>query len=175
MTAHHFRKLAPDDAQAFVDLRLEMLGDSPFSFIGAPGEDGGVAVEVMVERFSHPTNATMGAFASDGRLVAVVGFFRMVQVKLRHKGYIVSVYTSPKDRGRGVARRLLEMAIEHAEGLEGLDILQLAVSTTAPEAQALYESMGFRMWGTEPHAIRVAAGDTGEVGEASEIHMWRPL
>lgn len=46
-------------------------------------------------------------------------------------------------RGRGIGRRLLESAIEHARAI-GASSLFLGSSTKLPEAVHLYESVGFR-------------------------------
>jgi catechol-2,3-dioxygenase len=71
--------------------------------------------------------------------------------------------TSPRSPG------LVETAIEFARSLDGLTHVHLAVAESGQAAQALYEHLGFRTWGTEPAAIRV-----GEVSVA-EHHMVRAL
>jgi ribosomal protein S18 acetylase RimI-like enzyme len=53
--------------------------------------------------------------------------------------------------------------------LDGLTHVHLGVAESGQAAQALYEHLGFRTWGTEPAAIRV-----GEVSVA-EHHMVRAL
>jgi ribosomal protein S18 acetylase RimI-like enzyme len=52
-----------------------------------------------------------------------------------------------------VGRELLQAAISHAGELSGVSQVNLSVSEAAPEARRLYETVGFRVWGTEPHAI----------------------
>jgi L-amino acid N-acyltransferase YncA len=43
-------------------------------------------------------------------------------------------------------------AIAQARSWRGVDFLDLAVSANSPEAQRLYESVGFEAWGREPEA-----------------------
>jgi hypothetical protein len=58
---------------------------------------------------------------------------------------------------RGLALQLMRTAIEHARMPEGVASLHLCVSDAAPDAQRLYERVGFMTWGVELDAIRVTA------------------
>ena len=53
------------------------------------------------------------------------------------------MYVDPAVRGRGVARALLRALVEHARA-QGFTSLRLETGTEQPEAQALYESEGWR-------------------------------
>jgi RimJ/RimL family protein N-acetyltransferase len=75
------------------------------------------------------------------------------------------MYVTPAHRHRGLASELLRAVLQHAEAMPGVSWVHLSVSSAAPEAQKLYESAGFRPWGTEPDALR-------HDGRAvSELHM----
>ena len=163
-TQHRFRRLEPGDTRASVALRAEMLENTPQAFLGTPSNDEGLDEDIVRGRLAPESDsASWGAFDDCGRLVASVGFFRLPREKQRHSGFIVGVYVTPRARRRGLARSLLQMAIEHARTIEDLDILRLAVSVESPGARALYESLGFVAWGTEPRAVRVDGVDTDEV------------
>ena len=54
------RPLTPDDAPRYVALRQRMLIDTPFSFLGMPGDDDALKIEVMRERIAGPGNAVIG-------------------------------------------------------------------------------------------------------------------
>jgi GNAT superfamily N-acetyltransferase len=57
----------------------------------------------------------------------------------RVRGYLFNVYVAKEARGRGLARRLTEAALETAKGL-GLEMVELHASK---DAEALYRGMGF--------------------------------
>lgn len=164
-----FRRLGPDDAAAVSSIRSEMIVDRPASFLGTPGEDPGTKDEVNRERLAHPFNCVLGVFDESGALLATATMIRDDRVKLRHKGVIVTVYTRPAARRRGYQRVLLAALIDYARATPDMDLVQLSVSATAPNAQALYESLGFVAWGREPRALRVDGHDV------DEIHMTLPL
>ena len=56
-------------------------------------------------------------------------------------------------RGLGLARALLEMAVAHARARPGVLLVQLGVTEGNLSATRLYESAGFEPFGLEPMAI----------------------
>jgi ribosomal protein S18 acetylase RimI-like enzyme len=63
-------------------------------------------------------------------------------------------FVAPWARGRGLARRLVAAVEEHARKA-GFYVVNLDVRETQAAAVALYESMGFVRWGTNPHYAMV--------------------
>lgn len=55
------------------------------------------------------------------------------------EGYVINVYTVARARGRGHARKLMETLLAHARTLP----LRKLWLRTAPDAEALYERLGF--------------------------------
>ena len=100
-----------------------------------------------------PESVVIGAFA-DRRLVGSAGLYRDRHLKAAHKAHLWGMYVRPGYRRRGLGARLVRAALEHAERLSGVDCVELGVSSAAPEARRLYETLGFRTWGTEPDALR---------------------
>jgi ribosomal protein S18 acetylase RimI-like enzyme len=149
------RRLRADDAEAYVALRREMLADTPIAFLASP-EDDFVRDVAAVRRLlgQGDIDVIFGAFAPT--LVGAVGMFRDKHAKAAHKANIWGMYVSPESRRAGVGRRLLAAAIAHARTLDGVRQLALSVSDDTPGALALYESIGFRRWGTEPRAMQWA-------------------
>lgn len=78
-----------------------------------------------------------------GRMVGLV----MIQPEglgaERRKWYISTVATHPDYRGRGIARRLMEKALEHIRGRGG-ELALLNVRANNAPAINLYESLGFK-------------------------------
>jgi ribosomal protein S18 acetylase RimI-like enzyme len=161
------RKLLPTDADAALSLRRGALEREPMAFSSSPTEDRVQVSGALEEYLSHATKAIFGAFDPD--LVGMAGIAREEGANSRHKAQLWGVYVTQVCRGAGIGRTLVEAALEFASGLEGVTHVHLAVAESGTAAQALYQRLGFRTWGTEPAAIRV-----GDVYIA-ERHMVREV
>jgi GNAT superfamily N-acetyltransferase len=162
------RSLIPDEAEAYSSLRQEMLQESPKSFGASPATDVASQPEPMRKRLeSQGINRTFGAFDSaTGALVGVVGGgLQGPHEKRGHAFYVWGMYVTPAARSHGVARKLMGALLDYSATLPGICVVALSVSATAPRAEAMYKSMGFKEWGREPRALKVA----GEF--LTEIHM----
>ncbi len=89
------------------------------------------------------------------KVVGLAGMYVSQQSKLKHKGNIWGMYLDPEYRGRGAGRQLLELCISHAKN-QFLSCIYLSVESDNFAAKGLYESSGFKVWGTEPRAMSVA-------------------
>ncbi len=69
-------------------------------------------------------------------------------------GTLTSAFVAPWARGRGIARAVVSEAERLAREL-GLVVLNLDLRDTQQAAIALYESLGYRRWGTHPCYARV--------------------
>jgi GNAT superfamily N-acetyltransferase len=158
------RALVEADVDAAIALRREALADAPLAFAASPVNDFGSDPDSVRARIAEaPKSVILGAFDA-GRLVGMASVFRERQRKRAHRTSLFGMYVTPGHRRRGVARRLLAAAVDHAEAT-GAAWLQLSVSSAAPGARRLYEQAGFATWGHEPDALR-------EAGErAAELHM----
>ncbi len=163
------RRLGPDDQALFQDLRLEGLRDRPSAFGSSWEEESDLPLARVAERLADPHNFVVAA--DDGeRLMGVVGLRRYGNLKERHKAYLWGMYLRPAARGQGLARRLVQAALDHAVSLEGLRQVNLSVEAGNEAAITLYRSFGFEPYGVERHALVVAG-----VGY-DEVHMtwWLP-
>ncbi len=147
------RILRPDDAEDMFALRRQSLDDTPLAFAASPEDDlSGTldAVRAMLGRGDD--SVVFGAI--DGHLVGMLGLHRLQKIKLAHKVVLWGTYVRPEARGRGIAGRLLRAALDHSRTLDGVTQVLISASDDAPGAKALYEGMGFQVWGTEPNALR---------------------
>jgi RimJ/RimL family protein N-acetyltransferase len=155
------RRLTAADAEAYVVLRREMLLDTPLAFSSSPEDDRGLDLARMRGGLADGTTVLFGAF--DPGLLGTVGLARETHRKAAHLATVWGMYVTPARRRTGLGRALLTAAIAHARTLPGLRQLSLGVNETTPGARALYESLGFVRWGTEPRAVfhdgRFAAED----------------
>jgi RimJ/RimL family protein N-acetyltransferase len=157
------RKLTADDCDAYRGCRLDALRDSPHSFASSYEEEVQMSNETIRDRFAaHPSeSAVFGAF--DGtRIVGLTGIFREERLKRKHKMYIVSVFVQPEYRGKGIGSRLIKTAIAHARSVAGVERIDLGVESGNTQAKALYTSLGFQSWGTEPSFAKVDGIDYSE-------------
>jgi ribosomal protein S18 acetylase RimI-like enzyme len=149
----HIRRLAPADALLYRALRLRALREHPDAFTSSYEDDQGQPVEASAARLA--AHAFWGAYQG-AELYGFVGLEREARVKNRHKATVVGMYVAPEVTGQGVGRALLLALLAHARG-EGLDSLVLTVTDGNAQAQRLYASAGFRSFGIEPDAIRIAS------------------
>ncbi len=150
----HIRQLTEADVEIYRALRAFCLRESPHAFTTSYEEFSQRTLDSLAQQLRGHDNFTLGAF-EDGQLVGMVDFFRETMLKLRHKGYIVSMYVQPEYRSRGIARALLIEAIGRVKRLPGLKLLLLGVVVTQTTAKRLYESLGFTVYGREPDAVKV--------------------
>lgn len=148
------RRLLLADAEAYASLRREMLAAAPRAFSSSPMNDREAELAFARARLSAKNDAAIfGAVAAD-RLVGAVGIYRDPNPKAAHRMEVWGMYVDGGYRRRGLGRRLLDAAIAHARAASGIIQIQLGVTDAAPEALSLYESLGFRVWGIEPRALR---------------------
>jgi ribosomal protein S18 acetylase RimI-like enzyme len=147
------RVLAPADALAFQALRLRSLAEDPVAFASSYEEERDTPLSRVAERLlPRPDRAIVGAFDA-ARLVGLAAWHREEMRKLRHKGFVWGVFVAETHRRRGIARALVQAVIAHARRAEGIRQLNLVAHAGNDRAVALYESLGFAVYGREPAAI----------------------
>jgi ribosomal protein S18 acetylase RimI-like enzyme len=125
-------------------------------------EHRALSVDVVVARFRDgpPDNITAGAFEG-GRLAATATFVRESETKSRHKGHLYGVYVSAAHRGKGVARAVITRLLGAVREDPEIEQILLTVAVGGP-AERLYRSLGFEVYGTEPHGLKVGAAYVDE-------------
>jgi RimJ/RimL family protein N-acetyltransferase len=157
-----------------------MLLDAPWAFGASPEGDKGLDI-AHLERslagedyaiFAIDAPAPTGAWADAAgetreelELIAGAGIMRARSPKFAHRASIWGVFVEPAYRGNGLGRAVVTAAIVLVRSWPGVDYVDLGASERAPEAQCLYESLGFRAWGREPEATEIGGR------RYDEIHM----
>lgn len=146
-------RLGPDDWSAFRAIRLEALERAPQVFGTALHQEVDQPERWWRDRLAAPDG---GVFAArlDGQPVGMAGWLLPAAANTRHRGYLWGVYVRDRLRGGGIGRMLTAAAIEEAAGRsEAIDLHVLAENAPAIR---LYESLGFRVVGTVPRALKHA-------------------
>jgi GNAT superfamily N-acetyltransferase len=96
----------------------------------------------------------VGAF-EEGHLFGKAGFHRETGPKTGHKGRVWGVYVTALKRAQGLARGMMKALLERAMALAGLEQVLLSVTNMQTAALAVYRSLGFEPFGTEPIALNI--------------------
>jgi ribosomal protein S18 acetylase RimI-like enzyme len=150
------RLFTEQDAQALWNLRMQALETDPWSFVDSSEELRAISVEEFATplRSGDAENFIVGAFEQQ-TAVGMVGCYQEVPLKRRHKAWIWGVFVTPAARGKGIARSLMQAAIDRAKNIDGLDMVMLTVAVDQPAPRKLYEALGFRSFGIEPKGIKI--------------------
>ena len=158
------RRLTPQDAALFRDLRLEALECSPEGFASTLEAERTRPVEGFAERLA--SSAVFVAF--DGKTpLGMAGFRAHGGAKMAHKGMLWGMYVRPEARGRAVGRRLVEALLAYAAA--EVEIVQLAVTTDNAPARRLYASLGFVEYGVERRSLKHAGRYWDDVLMAKDL------
>lgn len=144
------RRLREDDFAAWKHLRLEAVRTVPEAF----GESYQDVLQHDLEWFqtSLQKGQLFGGFV-DTLLVALVGFYPAHGGNMKHRAVLFSLYVTAEYRGGGIANALIERVIQ--ESRKSHSQLHLSVTTNNTNALALYQKLGFRIYGTALEALCV--------------------
>lgn len=156
-------------------LRLEALEREPRSFAESPEEHRQTQVSTVAHRLRSgvPNNFVVGAF-EQGSLVGTAGFLRGDRIKTRHQGRIWGVYVIGVARNQGIGRKMFDVLLKTARGLDGLTTIALTVAEDNRSAVELYRSLGFVVYGNDPCGLRMEDGCVAELLMRYEIEKTRP-
>jgi len=151
----NIRLLDVVDAQLYSEVRLRALKNDPDSFGSTFEQEASRPLGNFIERIQHTKDQfTFGCF-DDTALVGIVNFARENRLKTAHKGNIYGMYIEPQHRRRGLGKALLLALIEKATiECEGLEQIHLMVVSKNESAKRLYTTLGFEVYGVEPHALK---------------------
>jgi ribosomal protein S18 acetylase RimI-like enzyme len=144
------RMLTQEDWQLWKLFRLEALKNAPESF-GSSYEE-----EVNWLDLDFQTALTksdiFGVFVNNS-LISCAGFYSLNSAKTKHRGVIWGMYTKVECRGQGIAGALIQTIINHAKSR--VTQLHLTCVTSNLGAAAFYQKQGFKIYGTEPRALKI--------------------
>lgn len=154
-TSLDVRVLTPADAPAFQALRLQALIEDPVAFASSYDDERDTPLSLIAERLAPARDrAIVGAFDADV-LVGLAAWHREEMDMLWHNGFVWGVFVAPSYRGRGLARRLMQLVIALARRAGGIRELCLTAYADNHRARVLYESLGFEIQDRETVTIRM--------------------
>jgi RimJ/RimL family protein N-acetyltransferase len=153
----HARRLTREDAPRLHALRREALSAEPTAFGASPDDCRFQDLAAVNAYLADPDRAAFAIAdpAHPDQLVAMAGIIRETRKKQQHRSGIWGVFVSQSHRGRGFGRAVVEACVHHARTWQGVESVALSVSANGTAAKALYESLGFVTWGTEPDSLRI--------------------
>lgn len=169
MTKIHVRVLSKDEWQAYKDVRLRALRESPEAFVASAEEEEAFPEEKWRDRMERSRRL----LAEDGgSVVGVVSVGTGHRTNIPGAGELFGLWVQADRRGSGVARRLLEQAAAVGRDV-GLKQLVYWVGTDNGRAVAFASSFGFRPTDARrPMRIR---GVDEEDADSEELMMVYPL
>jgi ribosomal protein S18 acetylase RimI-like enzyme len=159
------RKLQKEDAPALQECRLFGLRESPESLLLTYAEVADSPLSLLEAELADANIHWLGAFDGD-ELVGFMRFVRFQRQARQHVAEVRSVYVKASARGHGIGARLLRLIVADARSA-GIESLILSVLEDNAAARKLYEACGFRVYGTEPRAVKK---DDRYVGQ-SQYHL----
>lgn len=150
------RRLSGTDAAQLFHHRMEGLQKVPTAFGSSYEEEVNDGPPRFEKLLTLPGDESVIFGAFDGpSLIGCVAIFREKNLKARHKAIIWGMYVKDQYQGKGVGKKLVLKAVEHARTLKDLKQVHLSCESANDSAKRLYSSCGFILWGTEPDALQV--------------------
>lgn len=141
------RVLTPADAEAYRSVRLRALHEQPPAFGSLPETEPNLS-ETVVSLAESDDRCFFGAFQSK-QLIGIIRLSRYEAPNEKHRAYLAGLYVLPAFRRRGYGRALMSKALHRAATTSGIRRVNLTVVTQQKHAIRLYQSFGFRIYGTE--------------------------
>ncbi len=132
--------LSASDAPSYKALMLDAYEHAADAFTSTAEERAREPDDWWVRRIADPTGMTVSFGAKDGDdLVGTVALEFSPKPKIRHKALVVGMVVVPAWRGRGLARALLQAAIDHCVARGDIRVIQLDVTEGNEPAIGLYQ------------------------------------
>ena len=167
------RALTAADLESYRDIRLEGLRLSPEAFGSSYEEEIARPDAEFTRRLSQRPGTMFGAFAAGiagpASLAGTAGCYLDNTLKSRHKLLLMGMYVRPAYRRLGLGARLVERVLRHGREIGGIAVIQLGVGCDNHAARALYERMGFKVYGIERKALKIGERFIDEELRAIEI------
>jgi RimJ/RimL family protein N-acetyltransferase len=141
------RVLVPADAEAYRSVRLCALREKPPAFGSLPEVEPSLS-ETAARLLESDDRCFFGAFQGE-QLIGIIRLSRYSSPNEKHRSYLGGLYVLPSFRCHGCGRALVREALNRATNTSGIRRVNLTVVTQQEAAIRIYQSFGFRTYGTE--------------------------
>lgn len=148
------RLLTSADAEVYLPMRLRALHEQPPAF-GSPPDDEPNLAETAVRLAESDDRCFFGAFQGK-QLIGIIRLSRYSASNEKHRAYLAGLYVLPPFRRSGCGRALVRQTLDRAESSPTIRRVNLTVVTQQKAAIRLYQSFGFRIYGTEQETFSSA-------------------
>ena len=153
------RPLEIEDFAQFLDIQSAALVQAPEVFGSDYDWFAGLSILSKEQRYEQymnfPYQYLLGAVAPNGRIMGMIGYSSQESTKVRHKGRLWGLFVRQEYRNCGIATVLINSIVETAKDVLEVEQLQLSVSTQNQASYGLYLRLGFTVYGTEIHAMKI--------------------
>jgi RimJ/RimL family protein N-acetyltransferase len=146
------RTLCTADAAAFKSIRIQATQTDQSIVYQTPEEESARPLEDLKLQLGDANTRVFGAL-EDEQLVGICAIARDPETKRRHTARIRMLYVIPAHRQRGIAKQLLNSALDYAAGTLHIRQIKLTVSANNSSALRLYTAVGFKTYATEPKVL----------------------
>lgn len=148
-----YRKLIPNDAQAYREIRLESLRKHPESFDSNYEEQRKLPKLMLEEQIAQASDDifAIGAFDHD-KLIGICGFIPFgvpETLGIPDAGTIIQMYVKSTYSGRKIGLNLINATIEQACKNPGIKKIVLGVKESNLKAIRVYRQAGFQAYEPE--------------------------
>ncbi len=113
-------------------------------------------LDSWLKKIRNKTGVMLSVFADD--LLIGVGSIELGRYSTKHVG-LFSISVKNEYRGKGIGKLLMSSIIDEAsKQLKELEVINLTVQSENIVAQKMYESFGFKKYGTLPKGIKLEDG-----------------
>jgi len=151
-----YKRLEPQHSGQYRVIRLQSLQSNPEAF-GSTYEEEAAVEKLFFEKCIEDKNEeyfVIGAFIEE-KLIGICAVVRNKFLKTRHRAELIQVFVSPEHTGKNIATNLLLATISEAKKINGIEQLELGVSTVNKPAIAAYRKVGFNETGTSKRCLKV--------------------
>jgi RimJ/RimL family protein N-acetyltransferase len=141
------RLLTPADAEAYHSVRLRALHEQPPAFGSLPETEPNIS-KTAARLVASDECCFFGAFQGE-QLVGIIRISRYSAPNEKHRVYLAGLYVLPPFRYHGCGGEIVHHALRFATNTPPIRRVNLTVVTQQEAAIRLYQSFGFRIYGTE--------------------------
>ncbi|OON93807.1 MAG: hypothetical protein ATN31_05260 [Candidatus Epulonipiscioides saccharophilum] len=148
------RSLSFNDGDILKNIRYKALKNNPEAFGASYEEEQNYDTLTYSNRLKDENNYFFGAFENN-EIIGLICLSKNTRLKTSHRSTITSFYVDLNYRRMGIGKQLLSTVLQKAADIQMIEQVELSVVSIQYPAISLYISMGFEIYGTEFHSLKI--------------------